>query len=84
MLNDSGDVFASLVSHPERHLERVERQVGGHAVHGPPADDPAREHVGYERSERHPRPRRNIGEVHYPELIRAVSSEAALNVISRP
>lgn len=29
MLDDSGDVFAGTVADPERHLERIQRQVGG-------------------------------------------------------
>lgn len=84
MLNDAGDVLTGAIPNPGRHLERVQRQLGWHPAHRPPAHDPAREHVGDERSERHPGLGRNIGEVDHPQLVGPVGAEAALDVVRRP
>lgn len=81
MLNEPGDVLRRPVANPERHLERLQRQVGGHPGHRPPPDDPARVDVGEERGERHARPRRNMREIHDPELARTVRVEAPLHII---
>lgn len=84
MLDDACDVFAGAVADPEGHLEGVQRQVGGHLRHRPPADYTPGEHVRDERGERHPRPSRHIGEVDQPELVGPVRAELALDVILSP
>lgn len=83
MFDDAGDVLAGSNSDPECHLERIQGQIGRHAVHGSPAESPLGEHVGDERGERHPRPGRNIREVHHPQLVRSVGSDASLHVANR-
>ena len=53
-----------------RHLQRVEDQVGlQRRAHGP-AHDPATEHVEHNREVEEGRPRRHVGDVGHPELIR--------------
>ncbi|WP_372490804.1 hypothetical protein, partial [Microbacterium aerolatum] len=39
VLNDAGDVFTGPIADPQRHLERVQWQVGRHLGHRSPADD---------------------------------------------
>lgn len=51
VLNDTGDALAGAVTDPMRHLERVQRQIGGHLRHGSPAHATAGERVGAERRE---------------------------------
>ena len=41
------------------------------------------EHVGDERGEGHPRPGRNIGEVHHPQLVRPIRGEAPIDKFRR-
>jgi hypothetical protein len=45
------DQLGGLAAGPQRHVERVEGQLGRHGRFHPPADDPAAEHVGDERRE---------------------------------
>lgn len=69
---------ASPGSSPQRHLQRVQRQLAGHRRGGAPADDASGEHVGHERGERHPRPDRHVGEVDDPHRLSAVEVKLRL------
>ena len=71
-------------SGPQGHLQRIERQRCRHRGRGAPADDAAAEHVGDERGERHPRPGRDVGEVHDPQPVRLARVELAPHQVRRP
>ena len=45
VVHDAIDVFTGAGSDPQRHLERVEGQLGRHGRGGAPADDAVAEHV---------------------------------------
>lgn len=68
---------------PQRHLQSVERELGRHRRSGAPADDPTREHVGHERREHHACPRRDVGEVHDPQLVGTVRGELPAHQVLR-
>jgi len=72
-----------LLPGPDRHLQRVEHQLGAHARRGAPADDPAGERVEHERDEDHPGPGRDIGVVRDPQRIRSGRVEVPLDQVRR-
>jgi hypothetical protein len=69
---------------PDRHLEGIEDQFGGHRGGRPPADDPAGEHIEDEGDVDRPRPGRDIGEVRDPEPVGSGRSEVPVDQIRRP
>ena len=69
---------------PDRVLESVEHEVGGHPGGGPPAHDATAEHVEDERDVDHARPRRHVREVGDPQLVRAGSEELPIDQVGRP
>ena len=81
VVHNTADRFTVAVSSPQRHLQRIEGQLGRHRRRGAPADDAAGEHIGDERRERHPGPGRHVGEVDDPQLVRSRCSELALHQI---
>jgi hypothetical protein len=78
------DELVSLVTGPQRHLERVEGQLGRHCRLRAPSHNASRVHVGHERGEHGPRPRRHLREVHDPQLVRAARGEVPLDEVRRP
>jgi len=54
----------------QRHVERVEHEVGLEVRRHRPAHDAAAEHVEHDREEQEAGPRRHVGDVRDPELIR--------------
>ena len=56
-------------------LERIERQVAAQRVRCPPADNPSRERVDQERHVHEPAPRRDVGQVGDPKLVRPCRPE---------
>ena len=69
---------------PDRHLERVERQVSTQRPRRLPADDAPGEHVD---DERHVHPAAvglDVGQVGDPEPVRPVSHEVSFDQVGRP
>jgi hypothetical protein len=63
--------------------ERVEHELGARGPARPPADDTPGEHVDDERHVDHTRPGRDIGKVAYPQLVRPVGGELAVDLVER-
>jgi hypothetical protein len=68
----------------QRHVPSVEREFSGHRCGGPPADDPTGEHVSDKRSDNHPGPRRDAGEVHDPQFVRRARAELPTHEVLGP
>src|SRR5690606_35691558 len=68
---------------PERHLETVQHERGGHAGGGAPTEDAAGVRVEHERDVDPPGPRPDIREVGNPELIGAEPREVPVDEVSR-
>jgi hypothetical protein len=79
MMNQTIDKLIRLSPGPQRHFQRVERQSGWHPASNPPPNNPTRVHVDHERGERHPSPRRDVGEIDNPQLVGFRSFELAFN-----
>jgi hypothetical protein len=60
------EVAVGEIAPPQRHLERVEHQVGAEMVGELPAHDHARVHVEDERDVQPALPRRHVGDVGEP------------------
>ena len=73
------DTFAAAV--PDRHLQGVQDQVGGHLGACPPPDDAAGEHVEDERHEDGPGEGRDVGEVRDPQLVGCGRGEVPLDPV---
>ena len=69
---------------PQRHLQRVQRQVGTQVSRGLPADDHPREHVQHERDIDETLPGRHIGYVGQPQLVRPIRGEVPFHQVSGP
>ena len=69
---------------PDRHLQRVEDQLGAHAAGGAPAQDPPAEGVDDERHVDEPGPGGHVAEVGHPQCVRPAGVEVALDQICRP
>ena len=67
----------------QRLLERIEHQLRAHRGVRTPADDPPREHVDDERDVHEAIPRRDVGEVRDPELIRSLRHDVPLHQVIR-
>jgi len=65
------------------HVQRAEHQISRHALADGPADDAAAPDVQHHRQIQEARPRRNVGHVRHPELVRPVGDEATLHQIWR-
>jgi len=65
----------------ERHLERVDDQLGAEMVGHRPADDPPREQVLDVREVHEPLPRRDVGDVRRPRLVRALGARITLEQV---
>ena len=65
----------------ERHLERVDDQLGAEMVGHRPADDPPREQVLDVREVHEPLPRRDVGDVRRPRLVRALGAKITLEQV---
>ena len=68
----------------KRLLQGVQRQVASKRVRHTPAYDLARENVRDERHVHEADPRRHVGQVRDPELVRALGRKAPLDEIRRP
>ncbi len=68
----------------QRLFERIEGQIGPHRGTRAPPDDAPGEDIDDERDIHHPPPRRHVGEVGHPELVRPRRLEVALYQILRP
>src|SRR5438445_3143665 len=68
----------------ERHLERVEDEIGAHVRRELPADDLAAVRVDHEREEDEPFPAAQVGQIGDPELVRLGRREVALDEIGPP
>ena len=70
VVNEPGQVGdAGLLAGPDRVLEGVEHQVGGHLCRCPPPDNAAGEDVEDERDVDRAGPGRDVGEVSDPQLV---------------
>jgi hypothetical protein len=81
VVDEPGEVLA--LTGPDRHIQRVEGQVGAQALGDAPAQDAPAEHVGDERRVREPRPRRHIRDVRDPQLVRCRRLEVPVDQIPR-
>lgn len=77
----TGDELIGLSAGPQGHLQRVQRQRGGHRRGGAPADDATGEHVDHERGEHGPGPGRDIGEIDNPQPVRCGRGEVPSDMI---
>ena len=66
------------------HLEGVEDHLGLHVRRDPPAHEAPTERVDDEAHVRHPRPRRHVREVRYPQLVRGAGFEVTLHQVRGP
>src|SRR2546430_14527252 len=80
---DELDVGAG-AAQPERHLERVEHEVGAHVRRELPADDHPTVGVDHEREVDEPLPAAQIAQVGDPELARTRGAEVALDEVGPP
>ena len=67
----------------QRLVERVQDEAGMRAPTGSPADDPASVGVDDENDVDEPRPRRDIGEVRYPQHVRRRRTELPVDPVER-
>jgi len=65
----------------QRHLKRVEHELGAQMRRHRPADDAPAEDIEHDGEVEEPRPGRDVGDVGAVELIRALSGELALDQI---
>ena len=72
------------IATPQRHLERIEDEVGAEVVGELPADDHPRVNVEDERDVQPALPRRHVGDVGEPQLVRSLGDEVALDQVRRP
>ena len=80
VMHEVGDVGPGM----KRLLQGVQRQVASKRVRHTPAYDLARENVRDERHVHEADPRRHVGQVRDPELVRALGRKAPLDEIRRP
>src|SRR5947207_6798393 len=80
---DELDVGAG-AAQPERHLERVEHEVGAHVRRELPADDHPAVGVEHEREVDEPLPAAQVAQVGDPELVRTRGAEVALDEVGPP
>src|SRR5712691_10059159 len=66
---------------PERHVERREHEFGSQVLSHAPADDSATEGIEDHRQVEEPGPRRDVGNVGDPELVRGICTELPLHEI---
>jgi hypothetical protein len=72
------------VATPDRHLERVEHEIGAEMIRDLPADDHAGEHVEDERDVAPAFPCRGVGDVREPQLVGSLRTEVAAHQIRCP
>ena len=85
MVDQSGQVADSVAeAGPDRVLEGVEHEFGGHGGGGSPADDPAGEDVDDEGDVDGAGPGRDVGEVGDPQLVRGGRGEVTIDQIGSP
>ena len=65
----------------QRHVERVQHELGAQVVRHRPADDPSAPRIDHHRQIQEPRPRRHVRDVRHPELVGTRCSEVALNEV---
>src|SRR5438093_7015966 len=80
---DELDVGAG-AAQPERHLERVEHEVGAHVRRELPADDHPTVGGDHEREVDEPLPAAQVAQVGDPELVRTRGAEVALDEVGPP
>ena len=78
MVND-GEWLAPV----DRHVERVDHKFFAHVVRHCPADDATAEDVEHDGKIQEAAPRRYVGDVSDPQLIRSVGGEATFHQIGR-
>ena len=81
MVDQVGQVGADVLSAPDPHLQRIQRQIGVESRGQLPADDPAGEHVEHERRVHPPAMGRHIGQVGHPQLVRCRRGEVAVHQV---
>jgi hypothetical protein len=64
---------------PERHVERLEHQLGAQIGLHRPAYDPPTEHIEHHGEVEKPRPGRDVGDIRNPQAIGRRGGEVALN-----
>ena len=67
------------LSLPERHIQRLEHQLGAQMGRHRPANDAAAPGVHNDREIQEAGPRTDVSDVGYPELIRPVSREISID-----
>ena len=78
------DVVSQSFSVPQRHLQRIQRQVRLHRPGRPPTDDHPGEHIDHERHIDEPGQRGDVREIDHPQLVRGVRDELAVHQVRRP
>jgi len=82
-MNQAGHVVSGAAAVPQRHVQRVQRQIGLHRPSRSPAHDHPGEHVDRERDVDKPGEGRYVGEVDHPQLVRPGRGEVALDQVRR-
>ena len=67
----------------DRHVERVENQLGSQMVSHRPADNPTAVRVEYYGKVQEAGPRRNVGDIGDPELVRPLGAKVPVDEIGR-
>ena len=84
-MNQTGEGrCAVVVADPQRHLQAVQHQGGGHGGGDPPAQDPAGEHVEDQRCIHHSGPGRHISEIGHPQPVWTRGAELPVDPVGRP
>ena len=65
----------------QRHVERVQHELGAQMIRHRPADDPSTPRIDHDRQIQEPRPRRHVRDVRHPELVGTRCSEVTLNEV---
>ena len=83
-MDQAGEVVAGVLTAPDPHLQRVQREIGVQAGGDLPAGDHPCVHIEHERDVHPPRRRPHIGQIRHPELVGPRRGEVPVDQIRRP
>ena len=67
----------------ERHVERVKHELCAQMIGHRPTDDTAAVHIQHDSEKQKAAPRRDVGDIRNPELVRSAGCEVAINQVRR-
>ena len=77
------DHFGAGRAPSQRHVQRLEHELGPEMVRHRPAHDPATERVEHHRQVQEPGPGRDVGRIRHPQPVRSLGGELTLYQIGR-